>query len=94
MTLTKRDLARAIHRSEPGISIAAAVALVDSLLTAVKRRLSRHEKVMITNFGTFEVVDRAPRRGINPSTGLRMTIDGHRAVTFRPAPALLEALDD
>ena len=86
--LTKRDIARAIHEAAPGISISEAVGLVDSMFEAMKDRLARREKVMITNFGTFQVVDRAPRQGINPATGGGLVIAGHRAVSFRPAPAL------
>jgi len=88
MSLTKRDIARAIHVADPEISISEAVSLVDSVFVALKDRLARGEKVMITNFGTFQVVERASRLGINPATGGGLVIDGHRAVSFRPAPSL------
>ncbi len=88
MSLTKRDIARAIHTSDTQISISEAVSLVDDIFAAIKDRLARGEKVMITNFGTFQVVDRAPRQGINPATGRGLVIDGHRAVSFRPSPAM------
>lgn len=94
MTLKKRDIARAIHEAEPRISIAEAVSLVDLLMDELKRGLESDSKAMITNFGTFEVVERAPRRGINPSTRERMLIAAHRAVTFQPAPALLRRIND
>ena len=93
MNRTKRDIARAIHEAEPGISISEAVALVDVIFQSLKDRLARSEKVMITNFGTFQVVDRAPRKGINPATGQSLVIDQHRAVSFRPAPALQMAVN-
>ena len=88
MTLTKRDIARAIHAAHPELSIAEAVGVIDAIFGVLKGRLERDEKVMITNFGTFEVVRRAPRQGINPATGARMTIPSHQAVAFRPAPLL------
>lgn len=94
MTLTKREIARQIHDAEPTISITEAVEIVDVIFGAIKGRLAVSEKVMITNFGTFEVVERAARRGVNPSTGERLVIPPHRAVTFSPAPALQEAADD
>ncbi len=93
MSLAKRDIARAIHDAAPDISISEAVSLVDAIFTAVKDRLARGEKVMITNFGTFQVVERAPRQGINPATGGGLVIEGHRAVTFRPSPSLQELLN-
>jgi len=91
--VTKRDIARAIHEAEPSISINQAVGLVEVIFETIKDRLAAGEKVMITNFGTFEVADRASRRGINPATGEALVIDAHRAVTFRPSPALCESVD-
>ncbi len=93
MTLTKREIARSIHAAEPAISISEAVTLVDKLFVVLERRLDRGEKVMITNFGVFEVVDRARRRGVNPATGDSMLIPAHRAVSFHPAPALIELIN-
>ena len=93
MTLTKREIGRAIHAAEPSISIREAARLVDVLFTILNRRLEQGEKVMITNFGAFEVVERAARRGVNPSTGQGMLIPSHRAVSFHPAPRFLEALN-
>lgn len=94
MTLTKRDIARQIHESEPEISITEAIQIVDLIFAAIKGRLARSEKVMITNFGTFEVAERAARRGVNPATGERMTIAAHKAVSFSPAPALQDSVDE
>ena len=94
MTLTKRQIARAIHEAEPAISISEAMGLVDTIIGTVKSRLERGEKVMITNFGTFQVSLRAARRGINPATGEPMTIAEHRAIAFTPAPALQAAVND
>jgi DNA-binding protein HU-beta len=93
MSLTKRDIARAIHEAEPEISISEAVSFVDAIFTAVKDRLAAGGKVMITNFGTFQVVERAARQGINPATGGGLIIEGHRAVAFRPSPFLQELLN-
>ena len=68
--------------------------MVDAIFAAIKDRLARGEKVMITNFGTFQVVSRAPRQGINPATGGGLVIDGHRAVSFRPSPAMQGSLNE
>jgi len=93
MSLTKRDIARAIHNAEPEISISEAVSVVDLIFSAVKDRLARGEKVMITNFGTFQVVERAPRQGINPATGRSLVIDAHCAISFRASPSLQDVLN-
>ncbi len=93
MTLTKREIAHAIHAAEPAISVGDAVRHVDRVFTVLRRCLERGDRVMITNFGAFEVAERAPRRGVNPVTGQSMLIPARRAVSFHPAPALLEAIN-
>ena len=55
--------------------------------------LRSNKKVVISNFGTFKVLERAPRQGINPATGEAVIIEGHRAVSFRPAPLLQEVVN-
>lgn len=94
MTTTKRDIARAIHREVPSISIAEGVRLVDAVIAAVKDGVLHEGKVMVTNFGSFEAVDRAARRGVSPASGEPVVIPSHRAVVFRPAPALQRAVDE
>ncbi|NKB87850.1 MAG: HU family DNA-binding protein [Acidobacteria bacterium] len=94
MSLKKRDIARAIHEAEPRISLTEAVALVDVLMDQVKDGFVADGKVMVTNFGTFEVVERAARQGVNPATREPMMIPAHKALTFQPAPALLRAIND
>ena len=93
MSLTKAQIARQLAASQ-GISVGEATRRLDLLITAMKSRFAVGEKVMITNFGTFEVLERAARRGINPATGERIVIPAHRSVVFHPAPRLLEALRD
>ena len=93
MTLTKRDIAKAIHEAQPEISITEGVSLVDTIFEVIVSRLEREEKVMITNFGTFRLLQRASRHGMNPATGARMIIPTHRAIAFRPAPGLEKAVN-
>ena len=88
MTLTKRDIARTVHEADPAISIVEGAQIVDSILRLIKQRLENGEKVMISNFGNFQVLKRAAREGVNPATGERMLISSYRAVCFKPASAL------
>jgi DNA-binding protein HU-beta len=94
MTLKKRDIAQAIHAAEPRISLTEAIMLVDLIMDQLKRGMLQDGKALVTNFGTFEVVDRAARRGVNPATRERMIIPEHRAVTFHPSPAFLLTIED
>ena len=94
MGLTKRDIARAIHKADRQISISEAVSLLDVIFASIKDCLANGEKVMISKFGTFQVRDRAPRQGVNPSTGGELIIDRHHAVIFHPSPLMQGLLNE
>lgn len=93
MTLTKQRIARQLSEKQD-ITIDEAQRQVDAVLRLVKERLAVGGKVMITNFGTFEAVERATRRGVNPATGRPMVIPAHRAVAFHPAPRMQRQITD
>ena len=50
------------------------------------------DKVSITGFGTFEVVERAERQGRNPATGETITIAASKSPKFKAGKALKDAV--
>jgi len=60
----------------------------DWMVQTMREILARGERIMISDFGVFEVVERKPRSGRDPRTGERIRIPARREVVFRPAPAL------
>ena len=64
--------------------------IIDSFIEEVIQRLETGEKVTIKNLGTFQVVERADREGVNPRTGERMQISGKKGVRFLPSNNLKE----
>ena len=50
------------------------------------------DKVAITGFGTFEVVERAERLGRNPATGEAMIIAASKSPKFKAGKALKDAV--
>lgn len=56
-------------------------AFIDSVLDG----LVSDGKVMIANFGTFEVIEHAAREGRNPRTGETITIAAHKTPKFKPS---------
>lgn len=50
------------------------------------------DKVAITGFGTFEVVERAERQGRNPATGEAITIAASKSPKFKASKALKDAV--
>jgi len=86
--LTKNDLTDAVYRVHGGMSRVEALRLVDLIFQTIRRKLLRGEKVLLTGFGCFRVVQRRDRRGVNPRTGERLVIRGRRVVVFKPSGRL------
>ena len=59
-------------------------AFIDSVRTALKQS----KQVVITGFGTFMVMKRKSRVGVNPATGKKMQITAKKVPKFRPGKAL------
>ncbi len=60
---------------------------IDAVLNGIRSGIQNDQSVQIVGFGTFAVVHRAARRGINPNTREPMDIKASRSVKFKPAAA-------
>ncbi len=65
---------------------------IEHLIEIMKETLASGEDVMITNFGKFQVNEKAPCKGRNPTTGEDMVLDGRKVVTFRCAGVLRDLI--
>ncbi len=90
-TLTRADLAEALHR-QIGLSRAESSNLVEGILRHVCESLSRGENVKITGFGTFILRDKGERIGRNPKTGVEVAIAPRRVLTFRASQLVRERI--
>ncbi len=80
--------------SESGqMTRAAARKALDTVLATMASAMQKGEKVTISGFGSFRVIDRAPQRGRNPQTGKPITIPARRVVKFKPAKKLAKRMD-
>lgn len=73
---------------------AAAARALDALLEGVTGSLQKGDPVVIVNFGTFTVKQRAAREGRNPSTGEKIKINAAKVVGFKAGKALKEAVKE
>ena len=85
--MTKADIVRLIAEGT-GLTKTDATAVVDGFIEAVVEALEREEPIEIRGFGTFKVVERAPRTGRNPRTGAEVKIAGRKAPAFKPSKEL------
>jgi DNA-binding protein HU-beta len=66
---------------------------VGAVFDTIMKTLSRGEEVAITGFGTFRVVRRAARMGVNPKTGERIQIPAATRPKFKAGKHLKDAVN-
>lgn len=90
-TLTRADLAEALHR-EVGLSRIDSSKLVEQILDHMCDSLARGENVKISGFGTFVLRNKGERIGRNPKTGVEVPIAPRRVLTFRASQMMRERI--
>ena len=68
-------------------------ACLSALISVISEALSNGEKVQWTGFGSFELRQRAARKGVNPATGAQIDIPASSAPAFKPGKAFKDALN-
>ncbi|HZJ56702.1 MAG TPA: HU family DNA-binding protein [Clostridia bacterium] len=74
--LTKKDAERAVN----------------SMISVITETLAEGERVQLVGFGTFEVRDRAERKGRNPQTREEIIIPASKAPVFKAGKALKDSV--
>ena len=67
-------------------------AAVEALFETIEETLASGDKVQVIGFGTFEVRDRAARKGRNQQTGEEIQIPASKVPGFKAGKALKEAV--
>ncbi|WP_020494121.1 HU family DNA-binding protein [Verrucomicrobium sp. 3C] len=71
---------------------AVAESAVGAVLNGLKEGIRKAGTVQLIGFGTFRVVHRKARTGINPKTGEHIKIKASKSVRFAPGKGLKQAL--
>lgn len=61
---------------------------VEAFMDAVSKTLKGGKSISLTGFGTFSVMQRQARWGVNPATGQKMKIKAKKVAKFKPGKAL------
>lgn len=85
--MTKRELVDIVAR-KAHLTKKAAVEAVDTFLNEVGRILSKGEKVVLSGFGTFRVINMRGKTVKIPNTEKMVTIKAHRSPRFTPGKKL------
>lgn len=66
---------------------------VGALISSVTEALSEGNKVQLVGFGTFEIKERAARKGRNPQTGEEINIAASTVPVFKAGKALKDSIN-
>jgi len=91
LDMIKKDLVNAVA-SEGNFSKKDAGVAVDAVFNAIQSSLEKGDKVQLVGFGTFEVRQRAARKGRNPQTGKELKIPASKVPAFKAGKSLKESV--
>ena len=89
--MNKTELVKAVS-TQAELTQKDAAKVVDALFETISNTLAKEEKIQLIGFGTFEVRDRAARKGRNPQTGEEIDIAASKVPAFKPGKELKEAV--
>ena len=89
--MNKSDLIAAVA-AKTGETKKNAEASINALIDVIAESLKDGEKIQVVGFGSFEVRERAERKGRNPQTGKEMKIAAKKAPVFKAGKALKDAV--
>jgi len=90
--MNKADLVASIAQKS-NLSKKDAEQALNAVLSSIEDALVKGEKVQLIGFGSFEVRERAERKGRNPQTKEEITIKASKTPIFRVGKALKDAVN-
>lgn len=91
-TLTKAKLVEHVS-GMLGLSKSETEEIVIEFYEQISKRLENGERVKLSGFGKFVLLDKDERPGRNPKTGEVIPVSARRVVTFRPGNKLLSRVE-
>lgn len=91
ITMNKAQLIGAIAEKS-GLSKVDAKKALDAFLCSIADTMKKGDKVALVGFGTFSVVKKTARKGINPATRKPITIPAKKVVKFKAGSDLSAGL--
>lgn len=91
MAINKTELVNAVAE-KTGLTKKDSAAAYDAVFAAIKEFLAEGEKVQLIGFGSFDVRDRAERKGRDFQTGEEIVIPATKVPGFKAGSKLKEAV--
>ena len=89
---TRKDLSNKIYQNL-GFSKNLSSKIVDNLFETLISGIIKSNKIKISSFGTFSVLNKKERMGRNPKTKMEAKIFSRKVVKFKPSVLLKEELN-
>ena len=90
--MNKTELVQAIAEKADLTKVQAKAAL-DASLGAISEALIKGDKVALLGFGTFQVIKKDAREGINPATKAKIKIPAKKVVKFKAGAELAKKVN-
>ena len=81
---TRKDLSNKIYKNI-GFSKNFSLKIIDDFFESIISAVIKSDKIKITSFGTFSVLNKKERIGRNPKTGVEAKIFSRKVVRFKPS---------
>ena len=92
INLTKKDIINSIYM-QIGFSKKISENLFDDIFECILENLIKHNKLKISNFGTFTVKNKKSRPGLNFKTKEKRIISERNVVLFKPSKKFKEFIN-
>ena len=89
---TRKNLSSNIHKNL-GFYKNISSFLIDDFFESLVSELIKFNKIKISSFGTFKVVDKKERIGRNPKTKIEAKITARKVVKFKASNTIKEKLN-
>ena len=89
---TRKDLALNVYQNL-GVSKNFSLNIVDDFFEVMVSELIKTNKVKISSFGTFEIINKKERIGRNPKTKIEAKISSRKVVKFKPSKKFKDILN-
>ena len=81
---TRKSLANKIYKNL-GFSKNISSTIIDDFFESLSSELIKNNKIKISSFGTFQVINKRERIGRNPKTKVDIKISARKIVKFKPS---------
>ena len=89
---TRKNLSNHVYRNL-GFSKNISSLIIDDFFESLVSQLIKFNKIKISSFGTFQVINKKERVGRNPKTKVEAKIIARKVVKFKPSNVIKEKIN-